>query len=244
MCGEKVFIMIEWDLLITSVVLIWYFTTRLPDNYPPTPPIRLPILGHAHYLFLYRLTKSTMIYEVFRRHNKEGVLTLHIGTWRFTIIGTQHLVKSLFSREDTNHRVPTFLALIKKVRQNITGTEGVLFNHGKPWQEQHRFLLTTLKNFGVGKTDIEVLINHELAHFCKYTEEVLVSQMGSHDEKERPLNIFHIPIVNILWEIVAGKRYDYEDPKLAEFAEKVAALMRVPLFQPNAATFLPFLAKL
>ena len=58
------------------------------------------------------------------------------------------------------------------------------------------------------------------------------------------MNIFHIPVINILWQIVAGERYDYEDVQLVEITKKVTSLTRVQLFQPNAATFLPILGKL
>ena len=136
------------------------------------------------------------------------------------------------------------MAVIKKARQNLTGTEGILFNQGKYWHEQRRFLLSTLRDFGVGRTSLEGLINNEVAHFCKHMERVLIPQMSSRIEEDRPLNMFHIPIINILWDIVAGERFEYEDPKLMDFAKKVAAMMRAPLFQPTAATFLPFLAKL
>ena len=216
----------------------------MPDNYPPTPPIRLPILGHAHYLFLHGPTKSTVIHELFRRYSKDGILTLHIGTWRFTIIGKHKMVRDIFSQEDTNFRRPQWVEVIRKARQSFTGTEGILFNEGQYWQEQQKFLLSTLRDFGVGRTNIEGLINNEVAHFCEHMERVLITQMGSLNEEDRPLNMFHIPVINVLWCIVAGERFDYEDPKLIDFVNKVAAMMKAPLFQPDASTFLPFLAKL
>ena len=236
--------MFEWALFLISMTTIWYLTSRLPDKYPPTPPIRLPILGHAHYLLLHGPTKSSVIYELFQRYSRDGILTLHVGTWRFTVIGTHKLVKDLFSREDTNQRNPYFAKMGKMIRQSLTGTEGVVFNNGKNWHEQQRFMLSTLKNFGMGKTNVEGLINNEVAHFCNYMEKVLIPQMGSRNEKERQLNIFHIPIINILWDIVTGERYNYEDSKLDYLIKKIAEMMRVPLFQPTASTFLPILGKL
>ena len=236
--------MIEWAFLVVFLACLWYFSTRLPDNYPPTPPVRLPILGHAHYLFLHKPTKSTAIYELFRRYSKNGILTLHIGILRFTIIGTPKLVKDLFSNEETNMRPTRTTAQMKIGRQNLTGTEGIAMNHGKNWQEQRTFSLTTLKNFGIGKTNIEESINLEVSHFCKHMENVLIPLMGSKDQKDRPMNIFHIPILNILWDVVAGERYDYEDPKLVDFNKKITAMLRTPFFQPSAAIFLPFLGRL
>ena len=79
---------VELILGFAFASLAWYFMTRLPADYPPTPPIRLPILGHAHYLFWIKDTKRTSaLYEMYKRYNRNGVLTLHIGTERMTMIG-------------------------------------------------------------------------------------------------------------------------------------------------------------
>ena len=233
--------MIEWALFMISTILIWYFNTRLPNNYPPTPPTRLPFLGHAHYLMLHR---TTDIYELFTRYNRDGVLALHIGTWKFTVLGKHKIIKDVFSREETSHRDPQFVAIINKVRNNFIESPGIIFGQGKHWQEQRRFMLSTLKDFGVGKTNIEGLINDEVAYFCQYIEEVLISQMGSSDAHNWPEDLFHIPIINVLWQVVAKERYDYEDPKLVDLRNKLLEIMSVPLFQPNAATFFPFLEKI
>ena len=83
--------LLEIILGVVIASLGWYLMTRLPADYPPTPPIRLPILGHVHYLFWIKDTKRTSaLYEMFKRYSKDGVLTLHIGTERMTMIG-EHL---------------------------------------------------------------------------------------------------------------------------------------------------------
>ena len=123
----------------------------MPNNYPPTPPTRLPFLRHAHYLILHR---TTDIYELFRKYNRDSVLALHIGTWKFTIVGKHKIIKDIFSREETSQRDPHFAAMVKMVRNNSTVSAGILFSSGKYWQEQRRFMISTLKDFGVGKTKI------------------------------------------------------------------------------------------
>ena len=50
--------MMELVLFGAFLLTVWYWMTRLPDTYPPTPPIRLPILGHAHYLGCDTITKK------------------------------------------------------------------------------------------------------------------------------------------------------------------------------------------
>ena len=80
--------MVEFILGFAFIGFLWYILTRLPANYPPTPPIRLPILGHVHYFFWFRDTKrSTALYEMFKLYSENGILTVHIGAQKVTMIG-------------------------------------------------------------------------------------------------------------------------------------------------------------
>ena len=117
---------VEFILAFTIASFAWYLMTRLPENYPPTPPIRLPILGHAHYLFWIKDTKRTSaLYEMFKQYNKNGVLTLHIGTERMTMIG-KHLVLQLIL-------LHIYIGSVS-YRQVPTG-QGTVFKRGDKFKE-------------------------------------------------------------------------------------------------------------
>ena len=192
--------LVEFLLGFAFAAFVWYAMTRLPTNYPPTPPIRLPILGHVHYLFWIRKTKrSTAFYEMFKRYSKNGVLTVHIGAQRITMIGkvvfeiqefcvkcsiagTYPLVKNLFSREETNSRShPKIIKIAKNARNNMIDNFGVVSSEGKTHQEQRRFMLSTLRDFGFGKSDMEGLINDEVRQFCDAADDVLISAINKKD---------------------------------------------------------------
>ena len=86
--SKKATMLVGLILGFTILGLLWYFMTRLPPSYPPTPPIRLPILGHFHYFLWIRDSESnSALYKMFKRYSKNDVLTLHIGTERMTMIG-------------------------------------------------------------------------------------------------------------------------------------------------------------
>ena len=57
-------------------------------------------------------------------------------------------------------------------------------------------------------------------------------------------NIFLIPILNLLWGIVAGDRYNYKDPRMKDFFNMMVTAMRTSLGQPDATWFFPFLSKI
>ena len=92
------------------------------------------------------------------------------------------MVKELFSREETNSRDnKKFVKKNKKSRNNLTGMEGVLFSEGKTHQEQRRFMLTTLRDFGFGKSNMESFINEEVHQFCDSADDVLISAINKED---------------------------------------------------------------
>ena len=87
--------LIEITLGLVFSSILWYLMTRLPSNYPPTPPTRLPILGHAHYLFwITDGERTSALCKMFKRYSKNDMLTLHIGTERITMIGKDIVYKN------------------------------------------------------------------------------------------------------------------------------------------------------
>ena len=66
----------------------------MPPDYPPTPPIRLPLLGHMHYIVPYVLrgsmtktTRATGLEDLNKRYGKGGILCLHFGPFKLVLIG-------------------------------------------------------------------------------------------------------------------------------------------------------------
>ncbi len=97
--------------------------------------------------------------------------------------------RDLFTKEESNRRIyDAFMAEKFKVpRQNLTGTEGVLFNHGKNWQEQRRFMLTTLRDFGFGKSGMEALINQEVKEYL----DVIDKKFEQVNQREVKVRLVH-----------------------------------------------------
>ena len=191
------------------------------------------------------------MYETFKRYSRDGLLTIHIGSMIITLIGDRKYVKEAFVQDEANHRHPILLDIFKKAfykpNDHIPWVEaggGILMGAGPGWYEQRKFLVQTLKEFGVGNQDIESLINVEVDEFCKYMENELVPELPAQNDSDDSENFFHIPVINILWQIVAGERYDYYDTQVGKIAKKVTDITRVPLYQANLATFFPIVEKI
>ena len=74
-----------------------------------------------------------------------------------------------------------------------------MFANGHEWQEQRRFTLRNLRDFGFGKTSMEALIQEEIEKCV----EVLSGEAGKTTQIGLKMNI---AILNALWAILTGEK--------------------------------------
>jgi hypothetical protein len=60
---------------------------------------------------------------------------------------------------------------VKALKNSDSLDRGIVSNVGRKWQEQHKFMMTTLKEFGFGKSSMEEMINNEVENFKIFLEE-------------------------------------------------------------------------
>ena len=64
-----------------------------------------------------------------------------------------------------------------------------------------------MKDFGFGKAGLEGVIQEEAEEIVKY--------LGQFDQQDFRMNtVFGVPVINILWTIVAGRRFQLDDPRV------------------------------
>ena len=82
---------------------------------------------------------------------------------------------------------------------------GIIANESAGWVKQRRFGLKTLRDLGFGRRTIEDIINEEI--------DQMMTKIGGDCEGEDFLvdTIFNIPMINVLWQLVAGHRFDEAD---------------------------------
>lgn len=77
---------------------------------------------------------------------------------------------------------------------------GIAFSDGPSWAELRRFSMSHLKKLGYGGTLMEELTNEEIGNFIDWLQTVANSPVKVH-------RLFTISIANIIWAMLAGKRY-------------------------------------
>ena len=91
---------------------------------------------------------------------------------------------------------------------------GVFLSEGKTWVDQRRFALRTLRDFGFGKQGMEELIQEEVELFKAF---ILKNGEESFDFN----NKLNLPILNALWRITVGERFEYDNPKLLSIVQRL-----------------------
>ena len=77
---------------------------------------------------------------------------------------------------------------------------GVLFNDSDAYRNQRRYIHRVLKDFGFGKASLESVLLAE-------ADQIVDHFSGLNGKPVQPGLIFNVGVLNILWKIVADKRY-------------------------------------
>lgn len=113
-------------------------------------------------------------------------------------------------------------------------TLGIVFSDGHLWQKQRKFSLHHLKQFGYGRKEMEEQISKEV--------KVLVENLTH--ECSKPLDVhrlFDVTVINVLWSMMAGERFDLNDIKLKQLLAIINDMFRSTDISGGMLNQLPFL---
>ena len=89
---------------------------------------------------------------------------------------------------------------------------------GEFWQEQRRFTLRHLRDLGFGKTSIEDQMMDEINDLIS---EITATAKSDPEHIVDFKAIFSVSVINILWAIVGGKRFQRNDPQFKKLLDNV-----------------------
>ena len=190
--------MIVIPLLLNLVLLTtcwWYFKRR---GLPPGPPA-VPVLGCLPFL---DLTRGLVDWTTDPRVTRHRLATVSMGPRDIFVVNDLKIAKELFDKEALNKRQ---LSDWEKVLKLVNGKiRGIASTEGEDWVKQRRFGLKTLRDLGFGRRTIEEIVDIEI--------EEIITKLGSHSGQDYRLGSdFNIPIINVLWQLVAGYRFEDSD---------------------------------
>jgi len=203
---------------LLALLLINFIFSNLPWYKLPNPGICYPFLGHIHKFFTKGMLTDPIngVWEMFKKHQRNGVMWTRSFNINILWVGDFDTLQYLFNHPQIQERNGGFHAPTEMERKLKPGQDipGVLISEGRTWVEQRRFALRTLRDFGFGKSSMEEMIKEEVELF---TEEIRKSKGEPFDF----INKFNLPILNALWNVTVGQRFDYDDPKLMSIIERL-----------------------
>ncbi|XP_039590603.1 cytochrome P450 2J6-like [Polypterus senegalus] len=193
---------LQYLLVFIAVFLLVtdYVRNRSPKNFPPSPP-GLPFVGNVFHLD----PKQPHINMKKLAQKYGNIFSLRLGRSRVVVVNGYKMAKeALVNQPDAVPSRPS-----DPMFERINKLYGVVLSSGYPWKQQRRFMLTTLRNFGVGKKSLESTIIEELGYFHQAIQE----------EQSRPFEPHYLinnAVANIICSIVFGRRFEYSDQRFQE----------------------------
>nr|CAD7571450.1 unnamed protein product [Timema californicum] len=170
-------------------------------------PVSLPLFGSA-----FSIPKSYIHFKMMEWQEKYGSLTgLMLGSQPIVAVNGPKAVLEMLRREELQDRPNTFTLRARTFNKRI----GVFFSDGNVWIKQRKFTVRHLREFGIGKKSMEGIIYEEVENLMKNLKKTKTIQVGGY---------FNIAVVNVLWAVMAGKRFAHDDK---EFVKLTRGLFRM-----------------
>ena len=181
-------------IAIITIITLCYLTyikhKKRCKSFPPGPP-SLPIVGSIPFLNAKRGYPDAITKECSKNYKDQKLYTVWMGPLSIVVIQDFELCKDMFSRDEFSGRPNKYP---EKYVRGINGTPlGIVATEGKFWQEQRRFTLKHLKDFGFGRNKLDEAIHEEVNYLL---EDLLIQSKYGDILIE---NLFNFPIINIFY---------------------------------------------
>nr|UUB32679.1 cytochrome P450 CYP303A1 [Dendroctonus valens] len=196
------------SLVLAILGLLAYLDTRKPKKFPPGPAW-YPIVGSAHQLQKARAQLGSLCEVTAALSKRYGpVMGFKVGRDPIVVVyGPQEIKEMELSEDLIGRPINPYFKL-----RTWNKRRGILLTDNKFWQEQKRFLLRHLKEFGFGTKNMSVLVEQEVDHLLDFIEKSIDENQGSVVFKME--SMFSMSVLNTVWCMLAGVRYSQDDQKM------------------------------
>ncbi|XP_053236402.1 cytochrome P450 2K6-like [Podarcis raffonei] len=183
-------------LMVSFVLKLGTFGEKSSQNFPPGPR-PLPLIGNLHIIDRKRPHRTML--KLSKQYGP--VFSIQMGPRKAVVLtGYETVKEALVNQADAFADRPTF-ALFQELAEGF----GVILSNGENWKVMRRFVVSTLRAYGMGKRTIEDRIVEECS--------VLINKFESYEGNPfETTTIMNAAVANIIVALLLDKRFDYEDP--------------------------------
>merc|ERR1712064_153227 len=232
-------------LLIVVIVLLItrHFLKEWKYYQLPSPGLQLPIIGHLYLLMGGKAAEGPVnaMWDLYKKYQKNGMMFLRLFKMNMMLVGDYDTLKEIYNNPNVQGRLAgTGMEWQTREERMLKSKEipGVILSEGRTWVEQRRFTLRTLRDFGFGKQGMEEMIQEEVDMF-----KALINK--SNGEPFDFMNKLNLPILNALWRVTVGERFEYDNPRLLSIVRRLTEAFEI-FGNPSQALLIayPWLAKI
>nr|AFP66952.1 cytochrome P450 [Perinereis nuntia] len=193
--------------------MLWTSSQRKKN--PPPGPMIWPIIGNLPQVsreMRKHKNQSKMLQEFSKQYGP--VISLHLGPQDIVFVTDYDLIKEVPQTnafEYSNRPSDIFF-------EEFNHNNGMLFANGKKWEEIRKFTVVALRDFGVGKRSLEFIVQKEAELICE--------KMVSEKEPFYPKKYMGLAVANVIFNIVFGDRFEYDDPDFMDILAKMDFMAR------------------
>ncbi|XP_063771324.1 cytochrome P450 2K4-like isoform X2 [Pseudophryne corroboree] len=184
-------------LILVLLYILHRWNKTSSANFPPGPKC-WPLIGNLHIMDLNRPHKTYL--ELAKTYG--SVFSVQMGMKKMVVLAGYEAVKDAL----INHAEEFGERGIVKMLKDMDKEKGLISSNGENWKVMRRFTITTLRDFGMGKSTIEDKIAEESVHLTNHIASFKGKQFDD-------LMILNAAVANIIVAILLGHRMSYEDPQ-------------------------------
>ncbi|XP_053672998.1 methyl farnesoate epoxidase-like [Anopheles nili] len=205
-----------WDGVLIAIVLLVVFCcawdARKPKKFPPGPAW-LPFIGSG--LVVLKLVRSLKYFHLMWQalaRQYGPVVGVRFGQDLIVVVSGREAIRAMYAKEQFDGRPDGYFFRMRSFGQRL----GVALTDGTHWEVQRKFTVRTMKQLGMGRNEFVRVIEREVEELiANYRIRVAAGETfpmsGSLD----------VSLLNVLWVLMAGQRFDLENERLRWLAETI-----------------------